>query len=688
MGEGKEGQGSALDPLGTSPQTPFNKGRRDTCEAKIISYWYGLRQGSKEKPRSAKWGLGPSAPAGPGQSPGLPFLLALPLWATAAHAEPTPILRALQAHDWTNADILAVQEADPIGVKLVQFERLLSPGGATAKEIADFIAARPGWPEQAALRRRLAEALGDDADDSEVRAICAGTKLQGDTALLRCAAAEQQAGHLALAQGYARQAWVTGVVDAAAEGSFLEAWSGAIGPDEQWRRFDALAWANEAAADRQLRRLDPPHQALGAARLAFRREDPRAMDALAVVPTALRRDPILLLEQARYLRSQNDTAGALALWRAAVAAAEAAAPADRRAAFYSERERLARLLLVSGDAAGAWFLADDALAGPDQAPDALFLAGWIALQRLHDSQRAAAKFRALAAVSPAVITQGRAWYWLGRASVGSPEASGDFAKAAGYPTSFYGQQAIVRLSGEVAPRIQALREPDILPAQQAAFNNAELARAAKMLARWGDSDQVRDFLVRQAQSAPDPANLVLTARAASALGLPDVAVLTARLAGRHGVVLPHLGWPMPYRPDTGVEATLVLGLMRQESSFDPTIISAAGAVGLMQLMPETARQVGGQEATLTDPPTNMRLGVVYLQRLLAQFDNAVPYAVAAYNAGPRHVHEWIATNGDAAASGRNDDMLDWIEQIPFAETRNYVQRVLENRAIYAALPAP
>jgi soluble lytic murein transglycosylase len=224
----------------------------------------------------------------------------------------------------------------------------------------------------------------------------------------------------------------------------------------------------------------------------------------------------------------------------------------------------------------------------------------------------------------------------------------------------------------------------VLPTQQAAFDSSELARAAKMLARWGDTGQARNFLVRQAQSAPEPANLVLTARAATLLGLPDVAVLTARLAGRHGIVLPHLGWPMPYQAAAGADAPLVLGLIRQESSFDPVIISAAGAVGLMQLMPETARQVGGQETSLTDPPTNMRLGVVYLQRLLAQFDNAVPYAVAAYNAGPRHVHEWIATNGDAAASGRNDDMLDWIEQIPFAETRNYVQRVLENRAVYAA----
>ena len=394
MGKRKKGQGLCpWTKLGTSPQTPSHKG----------------------------WGLGPPAAScaarpsvtGPGQSLGLSVLFALLLYATAADADPTPILRALQAHDWTNADILAVQEADPIGVKLVQFERMLSPGDASAKEIADFLTAHPGWPKQAALHRRLAEALAADTDDSEVRGICGRTKPQGDAALLRCAAAEQQAGHIALAQGYARQAWVTGVTDAAGERSFLEAWGDAIGPDEQWRRFDALAWANEAAADRQLSRLDPPHRALGAARLAFRREDPRAMDALAVVPAALRSDPILLLEQARYLRSQNDTAGALALWRTAVAASEAAAPADRRAAFYSERERLARLLLASGDAAGAWFLADDALVGTDQAPDALFFAGWIALQRLHDPQRAAAKFRALAAASPAVITQGRAWYGLG-----------------------------------------------------------------------------------------------------------------------------------------------------------------------------------------------------------------------------------------------------------------------------------
>ncbi|MEJ0047000.1 MAG: lytic transglycosylase domain-containing protein [Rhodospirillales bacterium] len=236
----------------------------------------------------------------------------------------------------------------------------------------------------------------------------------------------------------------------------------------------------------------------------------------------------------------------------------------------------------------------------------------------------------------------------------------------------------------MAPRILALQDPDASAAQAASFDEADLVRAARMLARWGDAGQARDFLLRQAQSSPDGATLELTARAAAPLGLPDVAVAAARLAGRHGLVLPRLGWPAPYRPAGGADVSLVLGVIRQESSFDPGIVSAAGAVGLMQMMPATARQIGAGEAALTDPSENMQLGAVYLQSLLAQFGNVVPYAVAAYNAGPRHVHGWIDTNGDPAASGRNDDMLDWIEQIPFAETRNYVERVLENRAVYAA----
>jgi soluble lytic murein transglycosylase len=614
----------------------------------------------------------------------LPFFL----FSGPCLADPTPILRAIQAHDWTNADSLAVQDPDSLAVKLVTFERLLTPGQGSAAEIADFLARTPGWPDTSLLRKRLAEALPAETDDAAVRRVCAATHPTQDTSLLRCAASEKAAGNSAIANSYARMAWTAGITSADAETKFLADWSGAIGPDAQWQRFDTLAWANDPAAGRQLARLDSDHRALGAARLAYRGGDRTADALLAAVPAALRDDPILRLEQARAARAQGDLPGALALWQSKLAALEPNAPPDRRAAFYSERDRLGRLLLAAGDPTGAYFLADDGLVGPDQAPDALFLAGWLALQRLHDAPRAAAKFKALAALSPSLITQGRAWYWLARTESDPDKAAGDFARATAYPTTFYGQQAIQHLGGALAPRIQALRDPQATPEKTAAFDKGELVRAARLLTVWGDLPLARAFVIKQAQGTADGATLALCARLAGTLGLPDAAVAVARLAGRQGVVLPGIGWPVPYHSDpASVDPALVLAVMRQESSFDAGIVSAAGAIGLMQMMPETARQIGGNPASLTDPAVNMRLGTAYLQDLLSQFGGQVAYAVAAYNAGPHRVHQWLAANGDAAAAGR-DALLDWIEQIPFAETRNYVQRVLENSVVYAAILSP
>jgi soluble lytic murein transglycosylase len=603
-----------------------------------------------------------------------------------AHAE-APILIALHAQDWKTAEALAANEKDPVALDLVKFARLLTPGQATAQEIYTFATAHGDWPDRGVLHRRLAEAVLAETDAAQRLQDCQQYKPGGE-AVLRCAEAERGAGHASQADWLARQAWIDGITEAGAEQDFLAHWAAAIRPEDQWRRFDALDWTGNAAADRQAARLDTPRHALAAARLAFRHNDPRALDYLPAVPEALRADPSLLLYQARWLRSTGAKAAALALWRAAGAPAEQAAAVDRRPAFWSERDRLARLLLADGDNDGAYFLADDAAAGPDQAPDALYLCGWIALRRQHDAARAIAKFQALHAVSQSIITQGRAWYWMGRAAATEAEARQDFVHAAAYPTSYYGQLAALRFGTAAAltAQLAALHDPVPDDAATKAFAANGLTHAADLLAGWGDAGRARAFLRREAQTTQDPGILELTAQHALALQVPDVAVATARLAGRQGVALKQAGWPRPFVPESGPDApdpALVLGLMRQESSFDAGIVSHAGAVGLMQLMPDTARQAGGRGAALSDPATNMRLGEVYLQSLLTQFGGVVPYALAAYNAGPHRARAWITANGDAAATGDADAMLDWIEMIPFGETRNYVQRVLENRTIYA-----
>jgi soluble lytic murein transglycosylase len=606
-----------------------------------------------------------------------------------AQAQP-PVMSAVRAQDWPAADALARQSPDPLAEKLVRYLRLLSPGQATAPEIGAFIADNPSWPQLPVLRKRLSEAVAAIADDAAARAVCEDYVPGGDTALLRCAAAEQAGGHAVQAANLARQAWVAGVTNPAAESAFLQIWGSIIDADTQWRRFNALIGTNDSAAARQVGRVDAQNRTLAAARLAFRRNDAAALDRLAAVAGAQRSDPVLLLDQARWLRGNNDTAAALALWRTEVAQAEPAAPPDRRAAFWPERDRLARLLLKAGDADGAYFIADDAHVSADQAADSLFLGGWIALRKLHDPARATLHFQSLAASSVAVITQGRAYYWLGRAAPNDAAAKVAYAKAAAFPTSYYGQLAAAKLDGQIAPRILALPEPPVVAAAVTSFDRAELVHAAVLLQDWGDANDARRFLLRDAQANPDLSTDVLTARRGLSLGLPDVAVQAARLAGRIGTALPHLGWPAPFLPPPGVDAPLALGLMRQESSFDPGVVSGAGAVGLMQLLPGTARQVDAKvndPALLTDPATNMRVGVAYLHTLLDQFGGVQPYALAAYNAGPRHVREWIADNGDAGTANDSDAMIDWIEMIPFAETRNYVQRVLESAAIYRTYAA-
>ncbi|MGH7154953.1 MAG: lytic transglycosylase domain-containing protein, partial [Acetobacteraceae bacterium] len=237
----------------------------------------------------------------------------------------------------------------------------------------------------------------------------------------------------------------------------------------------------------------------------------------------------------------------------------------------------------------------------------------------------------------------------------------------------------------------AARDPAFTSTQVWDFTAHELVRAAVMLVAWGEPGRARAFLLRIAQVAPDAAEQAIAARLTLALGMPDTAVFIGRRMGLEGRMLPVDGWPIPVElPDTSVDPAVMLALIRQESSFDHGVVSPAGARGLMQLMPATAdevsRQVGGPPATpvslLTDPAQNMKLGGTYFRGLLSHFDGSLPLAIAAYNAGPNKVDEWLATYGDPRHGAI--DMIDWIEMIPYGETRNYVQRVLEAVVIYRA----
>ena len=619
------------------------------------------------------------------------------LWSARARAEgELNPLAAIRAERWAEADGIAARLADPVAAKLVRYYRLLS-GVAGSAEIARFMQDSPDWPNQAQLERRRQEALAREPAETAALAQCDSPPPTQAAAMLRCAEALSGAGRRADAAGLAKRAWITAITDPAMEAAFGQRWDSALTAEDQWARFQNLAWSDPVAAARQIPRLDPARRAAAEARLALKRDDPEAETLFTSLPEARRRDVSLFIDRVRFLRRSDRVAEALAAWQHAGEPARAAIP-DRAPEFWAERHLLIRRLLKDGDARGAYALASShGMTGSEAAMDAEFLAGFIALRRLNDPAPAVRHFQALAGMSKAAITQGRAWYWSGRAEEMSGRDPGEsYRRAAAWATTFYGQRAALALGEDgaaLASRIKALSDPVWTHETVLAFAGHEVVRAASLLVAWGDSRRARAFLLRMDEIAPVPAERALVAEFALRLGLPETAVFAARRAGRDGLMLPRAGWPVPYEPPSLVEPPLSLGVMRQESSFDVGAISVAGARGLMQLMPGTAQGVAKQlgvptsaVALTSDPEHNMRLGTAYLREVLDRFGGAAPLAVAAYNAGPGRVNQWLAENGDPRGSSRDSaaSMLDWIELIPFNETRNYVQRVLENTAIYQA----
>ncbi len=613
-------------------------------------------------------------------------------WASSAPAQPAATVPALmRSGQWAEADTAAAGYADPVARKLVLYERLVTPGAAKAGEIAAFLREAGTWPRPALLRSFDA-ALAEEGDDAAVIPLCDERRPSRVPARLRCASAFQHAGRIADAASLARETWIEGTLDAEQESVFLHTWSAAITPGDQWARFENLAWTDKGTpgspASRQAARLTAPDRVAAAARLALLRDDRAAPAPLAKLSPAARQDPGLVLALLRWLRRTGQAVPAADLWGSAGAAAERAAPEARRGLFWREREALARELLGADDAARAFAV----VSGGVPSPDSEFLAGWIALQRLDRPDEAARRFTTLATLSPAAITQGRALYWLGRAktaqgdAVGAQKAYGDAAK---WLTTFYGQLAGRLVAGgdaALADRLRAERDPAWDVPRTASFAGQDAARAALLLVAWGEPGRARPFLAALAAEAPDAAGWALAAHLALGLAMPDEAVAITRQAGLHGVMLPEAGWPAPFQPPEGqLDPAVALGVMRQESNFDPDATSSSGARGLMQLMPATAaavaRALGESEPLppLSDPRFNMRLGTAYLAELLGKFQGALPVALAAYNAGPTRAQAWLAGRTPATL-----DIVDWIELITFEETRNYVQRCVEGITLYEA----
>jgi soluble lytic murein transglycosylase len=328
--------------------------------------------------------------------------------------------------------------------------------------------------------------------------------------------------------------------------------------------------------------------------------------------------------------------------------------------------------------------------------EAEFLAGFIALRFLNDPVLAQRHFVAMALGTRSVISRARALYWEGRALAarGAQGAARErYAAAAQLPTAFYGQLAALTMGESqeaLDQRLRALQTPPVEQRRAQEFAQRDLARVVTTLAELGETRRTRVFLLRLQATSADAQNRLLTVRLANHIGRPDHAVWVARRSAIEGDVLLPEGWPTPFRvPVTSPEPAFIFSVTRQESNFDTEAVSSANARGLMQLLPSTAQLVARRlgmnfrvEMLTADPQANIKLGAAYLEEMLGRFEGSLVMAAGAYNAGPRRVDEWLGTYGNPLRGER--DLLDWMEMIPFAETRNYVQRIVEGAVIYRA----
>ncbi|HKV15886.1 MAG TPA: lytic transglycosylase domain-containing protein [Reyranella sp.] len=544
-----------------------------------------------------------------------------------------------------------------------------------------FLREHPDWPEPEVLRRRAEDRITADTPSDDVwRYFTAFPPLTSAGIMHRLEAASAVSPKDV--PRLASESWREATFKPSDETDFLNRYGQYLSDEDQVARFDRILREGRPQIARDLlSKLPPAYQPVAEARLAMATRAADAVTILRGLPAAKLAEPTIRLEQVAWLRRTGKLDQARALLSQSAS--------DQSDAWWNERQQVARDLLAAGHAADAYAIVSrhGQLKGVAFA-EAEFLAGWIALRHLKKPAEGLKHFQTLYDGVSTAVSRSRAAYWLGRSYEASgrvKEAREWYARAADYGQTFYGQLAARKLPGGAA---RLPTDPTASQTDLEALSGRELVTVARYIGQSGYSERTRPFLLKLAQAVKGPGETLLLANLAVELKRPDVALTIARRATASGVTLFDTSFPVVDLGATGsIERALALAVTRQESAFNAAAVSPSGALGLMQLMPGTARDVAGrlglpfvQSKLTADPSYNVTLGSQYLAEMLQRFGGSYELALAAYNAGPNRVARWLQTIGDPR--GGKIDMVDWIEMIPLRETRNYVERIMESVGVY------
>lgn len=607
-------------------------------------------------------------------------------------------LAAARLGDWTSVRYARDAAADPLTRRILDW-RYVSDRDSPASfgEILEGLSTFQGWPGRDAMRRRAEQNVFDSGlgPQAQINALTAESgPLSGDGALA-VALAKRRLGQIQDANAQAKEIWRTRALTPRAEQILRNEFSGALDQADHAARAESLLWRDDASSAARLAPLlSGATRKVVDARIGLQQRRRRGLQTLVDAAAAARPDdPGLLYDRARYIRRTGRPEDALPL--AARIDPSKAALAARAPIAEERRLYVSRALRQSAPRTAYRLVSNHGLSSGVEFADAEWLAGWIALRFLNDPATAGRHFDSLGGNVSAPVSRARALYWRGEAK----RAAGDtasaltlYSEAAKFDFTFYGQLAAEK--SDPGHTLTIVNDGPPPPEVRAPFEQRELVRALRAVGQAGTREDFESIAFFLDDTLTTPAEHEMLSAIARESGFLRTAVRNAKAGLFRGIVAKSAAYPVielpsdarrPGRP----ESALIHALIRQETEFDPNAVSSAGARGMMQLMPGTAQLTARAEGVtydrarlLSDPNYNVTLGAAHVQHLLEDWNGSYILTIASYNAGPARARQWIEDFGDPRLPGT--DPVDWIELVPFEETRNYIMRVMENVQVYRA----
>ena len=633
-------------------------------------------------------------------------LLALPM-ASPVLAMPSGLaIQAVQralAGDFLAAGSLAAQSGDSAAVKLVELIFLRDHGAqAGYQRIHDFLTAAPKWPLTETLLKRAEQALyeNNQSPDTVLQYFITRepTTAYGMLALAR---ANYSSADATKGKVWLRKAWGNADVDAQFEQKILGEFGGQLNSSDHRLRFSMLVFAQESnAAVRNAKRLGGDFVDAGKVAQSLLGYQNGADKRYESLPAAARNDMGMKYALTRFYRKAEKYTKARVIL--ASIPGDAAAMGDPKT-WWTER-KIVTLHSVGPNHSGSWNVAyqiaqNHGMALGDSAVEAEFMSGWVALRYLKKPDLAMKHFVKLQGLVESRTDKARAAYWIGRTYLALGDkatAQMAFKDAAQYSTVYYGQLAREQIG--LGNRPESIIAGTSSADAQRRVDSDEVVRAFKIMALAGTKNQLNIFLWSLASRFKNSDEMNAVAAVVQNTAGTSWALRLAKAAGQRGIDIDSWSYPVRGLPNWSqigkpIEKSLVFALSRQESEFDPNAGSSVGAQGLMQLMPGTARLVARQYGVSfrvgslkSDPAYNVKLGAAHLADLVSNFNGSYILTLVAYNAGPRRSREWVDEYGDPR--GGQVDPIDWVECIPFNETRQYVQKVMQNVHVYRSRLSP